>query len=95
MALLFGFIITFFLLFHLWLISKQFTTIEYCEKRTKSGGVFAEKSPYDLGCYQNFKTILGSNMLLWFFPVNRELKGNGLYYTINKETVNKLYGVER
>ena len=36
LACVFGFIITFFFLFHLWLISNQYTTIEFCEKRGSS-----------------------------------------------------------
>mgnify|MGYP001003417434 CR=1 FL=1 len=34
LACVFGFIITGFLCFHLWLIKNQYTTIEFCEKRT-------------------------------------------------------------
>lgn len=33
LACVFGFIITGFFCFHLWLISNQYTTIEFCEKR--------------------------------------------------------------
>ena len=33
LACVFGFIITGFFIFHLWLIKKQYTTIEFCEKR--------------------------------------------------------------
>lgn len=83
LACVFGIIITCFLLFHIWLISNQYTTIEYCEKRRSRNGIFSERSPYDLGCYQNFKTILGSNIFLWFFPIEREHSGNGLYFAIN------------
>jgi len=36
LACVFGFIITGFFFFHLWLISKQYTTIEFCEKKGNS-----------------------------------------------------------
>lgn len=42
LSCVFGIIITLFLFFHLWLISNQYTTIEYCEKRRRSnGGIFS------------------------------------------------------
>lgn len=52
LACFFGFIITFFFLFHMWLISQQYTTIEFCEKRGNNE-LFKIGSPYDLGCFKN------------------------------------------
>lgn len=63
-----GLIITGFFSFHLYLIRKQWTTIEFCEKRSTDERV-VKMSPYDLGTLRNFKTILGNNMLLWFIPI--------------------------
>lgn len=54
----FGFIISVFFTFHMWLIKNQYTTIEFCEKRSKDG-MFSQRSPYNLGTLENFKTILG------------------------------------
>jgi len=34
LALALGFLLTGFFSFHLWLLSNQYTTIEYCEKRS-------------------------------------------------------------
>ena len=53
LACVFGFIITFFFFFHMWLIANQFTTIEFCEKRGSSD-IFKKGSPYDVGVYANF-----------------------------------------
>jgi len=80
----FGFIITGFFLFHLWLISNQYTTIEFCEKRG-SDDLFRFNSPYNCGIYRNFSAILGSNPLLWCLPVRRNLKGKGLYFEIRDD----------
>ena len=68
LAIMIFFVLLFFLSFHLWLISKNYTTIEYCEKNKKKVEKF-EKSPYSLGVYGNFKQILGDNPFLWFIPV--------------------------
>jgi hypothetical protein len=62
-----GIVITGFFTFHLWLISKQYTTIEYCEKRTENDSNF-KTSPYNLGFYRNLKSVLGKNPFIWFFP---------------------------
>jgi hypothetical protein len=53
LAVVFGFIITAFFFFHLYLIFKQYTTIEFCEKKN-TNDLFKGKSPYDLGVIQNF-----------------------------------------
>jgi hypothetical protein len=58
LACVFGFIVSGFFLFHLWLIKHQYTTIEFCEKRSKEG-LFSQRSPYNLGCLENYKIILG------------------------------------
>ena len=62
-----GLVITCFFIFHLWLIIKQYTTIEFCEKRSDGDSNF-KNSPYNLGCFRNLQTVLGKNVLSWFFP---------------------------
>ena len=84
LACVFGFIITAFFCFHMWLISKHYTTIEFCEKR-KTESAFKDQSPYNTGVYQNLKTILGPNPLLWFLPVRMNLEGNGLFFEIRSD----------
>jgi hypothetical protein len=63
------FIITCFFFFHLWLINRQYTTIEYCEKRSENEQNY-KVSPYDLGTFRNFQCVLGSNVLLWLIPTS-------------------------
>jgi hypothetical protein len=63
-----GLIITGFFFFHLWLITKQYTTIEYCEKRVEPNSNFAT-SPYNRGIWKNFRSVFGNNVLFWFLPI--------------------------
>jgi hypothetical protein len=81
LACVFGFIITCFFLFHLWMIKNQYTTIEFCEKR-KSDQNFKNMSPYNLGCVNNFKSILGANPLFWIIPVKNQSQGDGLFFQV-------------
>ena len=62
-----GIVIGGFFTFHLWLIFKQYTTIEFCEKRTENESSF-KVSPYNRGFINNLKSVLGNNPLLWFIP---------------------------
>jgi len=61
-----GLVITPFLFFHLWLLTQNLTTIEFCEKRGSDGDY---ASPYDRGVRLNIKSVLGDCFLLWLFPV--------------------------
>ena len=69
-------VITGFFCFHLWLAWSQYTTIEFCEKKSKDGS--KKKSPYNRGCCKNYQTVLGKNPLFWCFPCNRNLEGGGI-----------------
>lgn len=62
-----GFVITGFLAFHLWLISKQYTTIEFCEKRSDNEAAF-RTSPYTRGTLGNLRGVFGDNPILWLVP---------------------------
>ncbi|SOV77263.1 palmitoyltransferase, putative [Plasmodium sp. gorilla clade G3] len=63
-----------FFLFHIYLTSKNYTTLEFCVT-----GQWEKGNIYDLGVEENFKQVLGDNILLWIFPVGKP-KGNGLFY---------------
>jgi hypothetical protein len=89
LAAAFCFVITGFFFFHLWLISKQYTTIEFCEKRSHSEGHFKDCSPYDRGCCSNFQSVLGRNILFWCFPCNRNLRGEGFVFEVSEEMKQK------
>ncbi len=62
-----GFVITGFFVFHLWLITKQYTTIEFCEKRLDPNSGF-QTSPYNTGVLSNFRNVFGHNILFWLVP---------------------------
>ena len=83
----FCFIITGFLCFHLYLLSNQYTTIEFCEKRSADSKY--KTSPYNLGCCTNFSTVLNSNFLCWCFPCFRNLKGDGLVFEVRDDLLPK------
>ena len=89
LACVFGLIITGFFCFHLWLINNQYTTIEYCEKRS-TDSAFKVMSPYNLGVYRNFQSILGTNPLLWALPVRRNLEGEGLFFQVREELAEQM-----
>lgn len=78
LACVLAIIITCFFLFHLWLTTNQYTTIEYREKRTSD--LFKNRSPYDLGAYRNLQAVLGENPLVWLLPFARNLDGSGLRF---------------
>lgn len=64
------FVIIGFFSFHMYLVLWQFSTIEFCEKRSDGDREEAHKvSPYNRGCLENLKTILGKNPLTWFLPI--------------------------
>jgi len=98
--LVFGQTLTFFLsillttfwAFHIWLVSRSMTTIEFCEKNTvhkKDDGEGAcwgwcgdstyIDSPYDVGALRNFRAVLGRNPLLWLLPI-WNVPSDGLSY---------------
>eukprot|EP00438_Fugacium_kawagutii_P020629 Skav223012 [mRNA] locus=scaffold1422:77970:78995:+ [translate_table: standard] len=59
-------VLTPFFVFHVWMLSKNMTTIEFCEKLEAGNYI----SPYDAGAWANFRSVLGGNVLLWFLPVH-------------------------
>ena len=90
LACVFGFIITGFFIFHMWLIKNQYTTIEFCEKRG-SDEQFRNASPYDVGVYRNFQSILGESPLYWFAPLSPgPQRGRGLYFEIRDDLKQKV-----
>jgi len=64
LALFLTVLVTMFFGFHIWLMLKAMTTIEFCEKSLpkKDGeGRCYDSSVYDLGIYGNLKAVLGAN----------------------------------
>lgn len=70
-----GFLVTIFFLFHIWLMLKAMTTIEFCEKSSKD----SRPDSYDRGTLGNVKSVLGDNPLLWLLPVSPP-SGTGLTF---------------
>ncbi|KJP85324.1 hypothetical protein AK88_05026 [Plasmodium fragile] len=71
-------IITCFLFFHIWLMYKAMTTIEFCEKQTNYQNQSYSKY-YNKGMYQNFKDVFGESPFLWFLPIDNR-KGDGINF---------------
>lgn len=70
-------LVTVFFAFHVWLVLKAMTTIEFCEKSMKKSGYDA--STYDRGFWGNLTAVLGDNVLLWLLPCSPP-SGDGLTY---------------
>jgi len=75
LAAFLGLLVTIFFMFHIWLMLKAMTTIEFCEKSMKRIGY--DSSTYDYGVYGNIKAVLGENPALWFLPCSPPI-GDGL-----------------
>lgn len=94
LSIFLGVLVTLFWVFHIWLMSKAMTTIEFCEKKMPKGsdsrdgwlGTFAQTDPsvYDLGFYGNVKAILGPNIWCWCLPHTPPV-GDGLNF-VSPET---------
>jgi hypothetical protein len=72
-----GSVVTVFFSFHIWLMLRAMTTIEYCEKSMKKTAY--DTSSYDRGYLGNVKATLGDEVWLWFLPLNPPT-GTGLAY---------------
>jgi len=57
-----------FVSFHFYLLANNYTTIEFVEKRGCGSGM-GHVNFYDLGAWENIKKTMGSNILLWPFPI--------------------------
>jgi len=71
-------VVSIFFGFHCWLIAKNMTTIEFCEK---SGGKTEYKSIYSDGLYNNVCAALGDNPILWALPLGLPSAGGGLTFS--------------
>lgn len=77
-------LITVFFSFHVWLMLKAMTTVEYCEKSLKKASY--NSSIYSVGFYGNVCSVFGHNPLLWLFPISLPT-GDGLTWTNTKGDV--------
>jgi hypothetical protein len=86
-----GLLITAFFFFHVWLMLKAMTTIEFCEKKLPKGGagdVTDAVSVYDLGWYGNVRAVLGPSPATWLIPVEAGM-GDGLNYLTSETRLTK------
>jgi len=81
LATFLGVLVTAFFGFHIWLMMKAMTTIEFCEKSMKKTGF--NGSTYDQGCLGNIQAVLGPNPLLWLWPCSPPT-GDGLEFNSEK-----------
>jgi len=82
LAIFLGLLVTVFWLFHVWLMLKAMTTIEFCEKSMKKASY--DSSLYDRGFYANIQSVLGENPLLWLVPCDPP-RGDGINF-MSEET---------
>ena len=79
---LLGLCLTPFLAFHVWMLCKNMTTIEFCEQ----SGQGEYSSRYDLGVWANIQSVLGRNVLVWLLPIY-STPGDGLKWQQNQRKV--------
>ena len=84
-TLVFSFIILLFFKFHIGLVINNSTTIESLDKEHKE-----ENEKFNIGLYENWIQVLGTNKLLWFIPFETESgrpKGDGLTWTVRNDAI--------
>jgi hypothetical protein len=84
LIILFCFILTFFFIFHLSLVVKNMSTIEYLEYEKKD-----EDNFYSKGWYSNWTSVMGS-IWWWFLPIRSEEVFKGYCFDVNKEKLEKV-----
>merc|ERR1719324_943572 len=77
LAGLMAFLLTAFLCFHIHLMLRAMTTIEFCEKSRRPN---FDTESYSRGIVGNIQAVLGDNPLLWLAPISRP-SGNGMVFT--------------
>jgi len=92
LAAFIGILVTVFFAFHVWLMFRAMTTIEFCEKTTKSGKGLG-RSPYDRGIGGNIRAVLGDNPFFWLLPTWPP-SGSGLYFKAEDDTTRLVRDLE-
>lgn len=83
-------LVTVFFGFHVWLISRAMTTIEFCEKSLPKNPErkSSENSVYDVGFAGNFRAVLGDNPLFWLLPWSLP-SGDGMNFMSDETKLTK------
>eukprot|EP00916_Digyalum_oweni_P018246 GHVL01030631.1.p1 GENE.GHVL01030631.1~~GHVL01030631.1.p1 ORF type:complete len:333 (-),score=13.27 GHVL01030631.1:71-1069(-) len=77
LAMFLSVLITGFFAFHIWLLFKGMTTIEFCEKAARRVMAGNDLTPHDKGIMNNVKEELGKNPLFWCLPI-KAANGDGV-----------------
>lgn len=88
LALFLGLVLVTFFGFHIYLLGKAYTTIEFCERRSSKSKSVEERyrvSPFQQGFCGNLCHLLGPNPLLWLLPVRWGMKGDGTSFKVRKD----------
>jgi len=84
-------VIILFFKFHLTIVLENKTTIETIDKKTTEFN-----SLFDIGSNKNWLQVMGSNKLLWFFPIKLYIGmpiGNGIDWFEKEEDNRKLHNL--
>jgi hypothetical protein len=71
LAVLLTFALVTFCIFHIWLLWKDFTTVEFFEKRQASEAL--GHSVFRISFYKTLQSNFGPNPLLWLLPIRKGL----------------------
>jgi hypothetical protein len=93
LSIFLGILLTTFFFFHIWLMIKAMTTIEFCEKKMPKAGKEKEvennqASMYDNGVFGNISSVLGPNPMTWLLPISPPI-GDGLHFVTDKTRLTK------
>ncbi|KAF9361586.1 Palmitoyltransferase [Mortierella sp. AD094] len=73
---------------HLWSLITNTSTIEAWEQEKvdamiKKGKLKKTKFPYDIGCFRNYRQVLGPRVWLWLWP--QQMLGSGTEFEVNDD----------
>lgn len=76
-------VITIFFKFHVELVLSNSTTLDNLERQRNPN---AGPNVYDIGSYENFEQVFGTNWLLWLIPISptSSNKANGVVWPKNQ-----------
>jgi len=77
-----GVVLSLFFCFHIYLMVRAMTTVEFCEKSCKRTGYDA--NVYDRGLLGNVKAVLGEDIKFWLLPMSPP-GGRGLVFATDED----------
>lgn len=95
---IFSIVLGIFTMWHIFLVSRNLTTIEALKQTCYIGNLNHHisqsnsriKNAFDLGWKKNWIQVMGSSKFLWFFPIVNHL-GTGETFPVNNDIAKKLY----